>query len=811
MRKEAAARNREGRNPVRSSIFTPFPAPGRPRKTPARGPHDNLPVQPTPLIGREAEVAAMREQLLRSEVRLLTLTGAGGSGKTRLAVEVAAGLVERFADGVFLVDLSPIRDASLVISAIARPVGVGEAGRRPLFDTLRRYLRERELLLILDNFEHVLVAAVQISELLATCPDIKVLATSRAPLRVRWEREFSLQPLPVRDLRQQSRQEDLGQNPAVGLFVQRAQAVRPTFCLTAETAQPVAEICLRLDGLPLALELAAARLKALAPCDLLERMQHRFEMLVGGPQDQLARHQTLRAAIDWSYGLLNESERAVFRRLAVFAGGWTIEAAEAVCGGDGPGSVWVVDALASLVDQSLVVAEESPAGELRYRFLETIREYAMERLERHGEVGEVRGRHGAYFLVTAELASSGFHGPDQLVSLDRLEREHDNMRAALDWFLGADGSTDIGLRLAVALWEFWWIRGYLGEGQIRLQKALDRGPEAGQRLRAQALNGLAAFMWMRGQYVRSAQLLWQSVALSKAAGDMASAGRGLCQLSLAEHDRNAAMALLDEALDLARQAGDRWGESYVRFHRGGWLTLNGDYEEAVPWLEGSASLARKLQDRRTLAYTLMCLGQVMQSRGARARAEDLVREAVGLLAPLRDAWGLVLCLTHLANVACGRGDWTRAACLLGIVDGLRARTGSELMPPDQHQHDLDVAATRKALGEKAFEAVWASGRALSLDQAAEYALYAQDPLGTGRPAGQPPAAKASAQLSAREREVATLVARGLTNRAIAEHLVVSERTVDAHLEHIRSKLGLRSRTQIATWAVVHGRAPAQAE
>lgn len=807
MQEEPAERKRQGRHPGRPSVLTPFPTPARPQKAPSRGSHHNVPAQPTRLIGREPEVAAVREQLLRPDVRLLTLTGAGGSGKTRLALEVAAGLVERFADGVFLIDLAPSRDSAVVVSAIARPLGVRDIGGRPLFETLKEHLRSRRVLLVLDNFEHVLPAAIQLAELLAACPELKMLATSRAPLRVRWEHEFVLPPLPVPDLRQLPTPGVLAHNPAVGLFVQRAQAVRVDFCLTAETAQPVAEICVRLDGLPLALELAAARVKALAPAALLERLQHRFEIMVGGPQDQPARHKTLRAAIDWSYDLLDEAERMLFRRLAVFAGGWTLEAAEVVCRGEGPGVGAVLHGLTRLVDQSLVVAEEGSGREFRYHFLETIREYAQARLEQHAEAADMRHQHAAYFVAMAERASARLHGREQVPWLEWLEREHDNLRAALGWSLAKDGRAEMGLRLAAALWEFWSIRGYLSEGQSWLEKAYDRGMEAEPGVRAQALNGLGTFAWMRGEYGRSVPLLQESVGLSKEAGDLAGEGRVLCQLSWAESDQNRALALLDEALDLVCEAGDQWGESYVRFFRGGWLTLYGQGESAVPWLEASAGLYHELEDDRGLAYTLVCLGEVMQSRCASPRAAELLREAVALFAPLRDLWGLLVCLVRLASVAISTGDFARTATLLGAAEGVQRRTGSELMPPDQAQHDRDAAATRVALGEVAFEAAWAEGRAMSLEQTVGYALQTEESLAPTCGAGDRSAGRGLDRLTPREREVAELVAHGLTNRQIAEHLVVSERTVDSHVEHIRDKLRVRSRAQIAAWAVTHGLAP----
>ena len=502
-------------------------------------------------------MASVRQELLHPGVRLLTLTGAGGSGKTRLAVEVAAGLLDAFADGVFFIDLVPVHDPALVVAAIARQLGLQDAGARPLRERLKRFLSERQVLLVLDNFEHLLPAAEQVAELLVACPRLKVLVTGRAALDLRWEHQFGVPPLPVPDLRQPLAFEELAQSPAIALFVERARAAQPTFRLTSSNASAVAETCVRLDGLPLAIELAAPRVKVLAPGTLLARLQRRLDVLVGGARDEPDRHRTLRAALDWSYDLLTPPEQALFRRLAVFAGGWSLPAAEAVCAGSDlqPGAVF--DLVARLVDQSLVLAEEKEhCGELRYRLLETIREYALDRLDQQGETSDIQHQHATYFLAMAEQASTRLHGPEQVPWLDWLEREHDNLRAALAWCLADAARAEMGLRLAVALWEFWWIRGYMDEGQACLQKTLDRGLEAEPRLRAQALNGLGVLAWMRGDYGGSVAFLQESLRLWRETGDQAGQGWVLCQLSWAESDHDRAMAILDEALDRASNGGD---------------------------------------------------------------------------------------------------------------------------------------------------------------------------------------------------------------------------------------------------------------
>jgi predicted ATPase/class 3 adenylate cyclase len=464
---------------------------------------NNLPIQPTPLIGREKEVAEVCERLVRLEVRLVTLTGAGGTGKTRLGLQAAAELTEEFHEGVFFVSLAAIRDPQLVVSAMAGTLGVKEEGGQPLLESLKSYLAERRMLLLVDNFEQVLEAAPMVTELLSSAPNLKVLATSRTPLRLYGEHEYPVPPLALPDPGQLPSVERLTQYEAVRLFVERAQAAKADFSITNESAPAVAEICHRLDGLPLAIELAAARIKLLTVQAMLARLGNRLRLLTGGARDLPERQRTLRSTIEWSYGLLEEGEKVLFARLSAFAGGRTLEAMEAICDAGGDLAVDVLDGLTSLVDKSLLKQEEGAGGEPRFVMLETIHEFAREKLRESGEAEDIRRLHAEYFLALAEEAEPAVEGEQQPAWLDRLEEEHDNIRAALSWSLGQDRDPELALQMGAALGEFWYLRGHFSEARRWLEEALAESGGTPTAAHARSLQRVSWLAFLQGDLDRA--------------------------------------------------------------------------------------------------------------------------------------------------------------------------------------------------------------------------------------------------------------------------------------------------------------------
>jgi predicted ATPase/class 3 adenylate cyclase len=694
---------------------------------------NNLPAQPTPLVGRERELKEVRDLLRTEGVRLLTLMGPGGIGKTRLGLQVAAELLDEFEDGVFFVALAPIIDPALVASAIAEPLGVVEAGDQPLEESLKGYLRGKELLLLLDNFEQVLAGAPLVGELLSVCPKLKVLATSRSVLRIYGEQEYPVPPLELPRPGRLPPIDRLSQYEAVRLFIERAKAARPDFSVTDENAPAVAEICARLDGLPLAIELAAARIKLLTPGAMLERLGSRLKLLHGGSRDLPERQRTLRGTIEWSHALLEEGERVLFARLAVFSGGRTLEAIETICDARGDLPVDALEGVSSLLDKSLLRQEEGPEGEPRFVMLETIHEYARERLEASGEAEEVRRLHAAYFLALAEEAEPELSGADQLACLERLEAEHDNMRAALSWSLEKEPET--ALRLAVALARFWEKRSYFSEGSSWLEAALrlsDRVEAATTHsaTRARLLSEAGTFAFFRTDF---------------------------------EH----AIVLHGKALELYRELGDDSGVAFALLCLGAQHMEKGDHEQAAPFLEEALALSHRIGDKRNIAGTLHNLAEVERQRGNYERAKALGMESIALLREMEDKWqlGMVVgwlgllavwsgddhdlaersleealaldrelgnwaygayCLESFAGLAGARAQGSRAARLWGAAEALRTNIGAPRPLDARLLYEPSMAAARAQLGEAAWEAAFAEGMAMSPEEAAEYALGEND-------------------------------------------------------------------------------------
>jgi len=604
---------------------------------PGRVSRQHVPTPLTPLIGREHEVAAACALLRRPQVRLLTLTGAGGIGKTRLAIQVASQLRERFADGICFVSLAAIRDPGLVISALAHEFGLQEGGAQPLEEAVTTWLRDKQVLLLLDNFEQVVSAAPLLDDLLSACSGLVILVTSREVLRLSPEQLFPVPPLSLPDLAKLSEQEELAQYASVSLFVQRAQAVKPDFTLTQANGRAIAELCVRLDGLPLALELAAARIRLLPPQALLARLGHRLQVLTGGVRDAPARQQTLRNTIQWSYDLLTAQEQRLFRCLSVFAGGCTLEAVEAVCGAGSDAAAglggWMLDGITSLIDKSLLQQTEQEGEESRLSMLETIREYGREYLEACGEAQGMQHTHAAYYLALAEEAEQRMPGPERGRLLERLQREHENLRAALAWLM-EHNEWEAALRLGGALLHFWWLRGYLSEGRVELAQAL-AGSQGGVAtpVSAKALLAAGTLAALQGDYAQAEALCGESLALFRALGDRRGSAHSLITLgydALHQSDYAAARSLLEEAERLYRKVEDKDGIALALDYLATMLLYQGEYDRASTLIEEAVVLSREGGDSWSLAHALGILALVMYCQGDLTRAHAPLEESLAL-------------------------------------------------------------------------------------------------------------------------------------------------------------------------------------
>jgi predicted ATPase/DNA-binding SARP family transcriptional activator len=681
-------------------------------ETPELRARRHLPAPPTALVGRRSELDEIGGLLRGAGVRLVTLSGPGGVGKTRLALQAAHDLADAFGDGVYFVDLAHLRDPALVPSAIAHALGVSERSDQPLPSTLAAHLRPRRLLLLVDNFEVVDEAAPLLGDLLAAAPGLALVVTSRTPLRLAAEHEYRVQPLPPAD--------------AARLFVARARAVAPGFRRPSDEAEEVAEICRRLDCLPLAIELAAARTRELAPAEMLELLRGPLELAGGAVRDLPARQRTMRAAIDWSYELLAADERTVFAELSVFVGGCTLEAARAVCGAGRT-------ALAGLVARSLLRERPGRGGEPRYVMLETVREYALERLEATG-VGEgLRERHARCQLALAERFEEGLlAGAELRPWLDRLSAEHDNLRAALAW-AHASPELELELRLATPLRPFWQLRGHLAEGRMRLEAALERAEAAPAELRAKALwtTGVLAY---RQLDLGAARRLWEeSLTLYEALGDRTGIGRQLGELGLIaieEGDDDSAAARYERAAEIFRADGDDRRLAVVLTNLGVLALKRGDYNEAERQLDASIDLVRKVGDDEGMAESIRALGIVALERGAPARAGALFAQSLRLSAEIGFPESVAYCLSGLGRVAVAEGDAARAATLLGAAEAILEEIGARMLAVEQRSHRAAVEAAERALGAEALAVGMAAGRTLGVAEASAYALGEAGARGT---------------------------------------------------------------------------------
>ncbi len=631
----------------------------------AEPPTSSLPIPLTRLIGRDQEVWGLQQLLLRPDARLLTLLGPGGAGKTRLGVEVAARLEDQFDDGAVFVNLVPIRDPALVVHTIADAVGIGEEGGRPRLERLREGLRARRMLLVLDNFEQVIPAAGLVADLLSSCPGLKALVTSREMLRVRGEHVFAVHPLPVPDGGHATADELLAQSAAVQLFAERAAAARPGFALTNANAPAVAELCQRLDGLPLAIELAAARSTLFPPEALLARLGSRLKLLTGGPRDAPARQQTLRSTIAWSYDLLTEDEQKLFRRLCVCIGGCTLEAIEAICAA-GELEIDVVEGLASLVDKSLLWQDTAAGGEPWFRMLETIREYGLEQLEQSGEAEAARRAHADFYLRLVERSEPHLWSGEQEQWLDRLERELDNLRAGLAWHLSQDEDVAPGLRMAGRLWRFWDMRGHWTEGLQWLEQALARRPGDAPEDRWLALHGAGNLALNLGEYERAKACYQESLAITQQLQRPHGIANSLLNLSLVtlyQGDLDRAIALQQEALAIHQAAGNRVGIALALHNLATMVMQQGDYDRATELAEESLARYRDLGDSRGTALATHDLALLAQRRRAYDRARALLEECRAMFDRLGAKNNLACVLNDLGELAFELGEYARARVL----------------------------------------------------------------------------------------------------------------------------------------------------
>ena len=747
---------------------------------------NNLPAELSSFVGREPQLAELRRLLRKS--RLITLTGPGGAGKTRLALRLSTEVLDRHPDGAWLVDLAALGDARLLEQTVASACGILEERHRPVVEVLIEGLADRNVLIILDGCEHLVEACADLGgRLLRSCPKLTVLATSREPLGVPGELIWRTPSLSLPTLEESGRPELMLESEAVRLFVERARLSRPGFELDdSSTASAVAQICRRLEGIPLAIELAASLARVMSIEEILERLKDRFRLLTGGSRTALPRHQTLRQAVDWSYGLLSSEEKALLERLALFAGGFDLAAAEAVA----PGEATALPLLLRLVDKSLVVAEAADPAHTRYRMLDTIREYAIEKLQQSGET-EGRRRHAGYFVDWSGRAAYELSSRDQARWLKRVDDEQGNIRLALDWCLAEQ--PDDALRLVAAMGPYWMMRGHIAEGLGWLDRALELHTST-LPARPMALLARARIRVRHGELAAAKGDAEETLELSRRLGighDVSSAALTvLGVLSAITDDRGTADRFHEQALEMAIRAGDHRRIASCLNNLALMASARGEHDVARARLEDAVAEAKGTGDIFLMGQIIDSLGVATFRSGDRAAAHVHFADSLKIGLEFEDTFTLANSLEAVALMAFIEGDANLTVQLMAAANGLRAAVGGEPTPDWNLQVAEGLRAARAKLGRQAADAAWKQGAGLSVKEAVR--------LATG--AAAQPNGDRKTVLTAREMQVATLIAEGLTNPEIAGRLRMAGRTADAHVEHIRNKLGLRSRSQIAVWA-----------